>query len=124
MNRIDEIRDLATLVGKGSDRTDPSLAAALDLIADELASMRGASETHPLLIQLRCGTTDPREDADHPGHMLIALGWTYYGPDDYGCEWSAPNGDERMSLPQALAAALREALINTGEPDATQPVIS
>lgn len=111
MNRIEEIRELGARIATGGDRTDPSIAAALDLIADELAAMRGASETHPLLIQLRCGTTDPREDAEHPGHMLIALGWTYHGPDDYGCEWSAPNGDERMSLPQALAVALREALL-------------
>jgi len=60
------------------------------------------------------GGCDPRESPDHPGHILLQLGWAYCPeedePDYYGCFWrdpEAPRGKvEIMPLSMALDIAL------------------
>lgn len=59
---------------------------------------------------------DPRTDEDHPGRILITLGWIYCPdepgeePDHLGCYWrdpEAPRGKhEVMPLNMALSIAL------------------
>jgi hypothetical protein len=73
--------------------------------------------------QLRGGfrDVDPRTNADHPGHVLIRLGWTFCPeepdePDDeIGAYWTDPEekgtGTHTVrSLPAALAIACRRLL--------------
>lgn len=75
------------------------------------------------VMQLRGGTTDPREDPSHPGHILIRLGWEY-SPDEndhLGTEWRDP--EERgtgkaswMPLSMALAIVYRRLEERLGKP--------
>lgn len=63
------------------------------------------------------GDGDPRNDEDHPGHILTLLGWTFYPnepgeePDYLGCHWrdpEAPRGKlEILPMNLALSIALK-----------------
>lgn len=112
--RTDKIRRLADLAAEGPDENAGEMAMGLRLIADELDSLGTRvleQDVEQLFAQLRCGVTDPATDPDHPGYMLLHLGWTLHEPDDqYGNEWSPPGATDRFSLPTALGMALRAAL--------------
>lgn len=101
----------AALLTKVMER-DPETGSILVMLLDEVEQLQnriGSGEgAHPMLIQLRGGITDPREDQDHPGRYLLKAGWTYHGPDAMGCEWSHASFDDgaRKSLAFALADLL------------------
>lgn len=63
-----------------------------------------------LLMQLRCGKTDPRSDPNHPGSLLIGLGWNYEPGDMLGCEWVEPGRTDKVPISMALGLELRKAL--------------
>lgn len=60
------------------------------------------------------GPTDPWSDPDHPGHVLILLGWRHE-PDESGLCWRDPQENPEgkptyRALPDALGVACRRLL--------------
>lgn len=69
-----------------------------------------------LRIQANGGTSNPRDDFEHPGHILILLGWKYSPSsiedegDPFACNWRDPENKGPagyMSLVAALGIACR-----------------
>ena len=80
-----------------------------------------------LWTQLVGGATNPVSCKEHPGHILLSLGWEYDGPEnpgtcfnlevaeESGCYWLDPEGRgtgemKWYTLPGALSLALRRVL--------------
>ena len=106
------------------ERVEQELAKAVNRIRSlEAAKAELLQRNRILSNQLRGGDRDcdPRTDVDHPGHVLIELGWEYLPdepdePDDeIGAYWYDPIGLREtgkhgvmiMPLPMALGIACR-----------------
>jgi hypothetical protein len=79
-----------------------------------------------LMRQVNGGDDDPRTQPEHPGHILIMLGWQYIPGDEFGCNWQDPtNGVETyMTLAEALGIACRRLVDRLSTPPARQRLIS
>ena len=61
------------------------------------------------------GLGDPRTNLNHPGHLLVQLGWEYDPSDETGLNWKDPQTTESgrplfWTLPEALAIACQRLL--------------
>ena len=88
------------------------LLAARHELEHKLASLR--EENEALALQAKAGNSDPVTDPQHPGNLLLQLGWRYSPGDPYACEWVDPQLDRGSrsahALPSALGIALRRIL--------------